>query len=53
MERLIEMIDKEQWSTLQADVKGDIYENLNGLGVRPCLAARYYMQSVEIRRISE
>jgi type I restriction enzyme M protein len=25
---LIKMIDKEQWSTLLADVKGDIYEGL-------------------------
>ena len=28
LERLIKMIDKEQWSTLPADVKGDIYEGL-------------------------
>jgi len=28
LERLIKMIDKEQWSTLPADVKGDIYESL-------------------------
>jgi len=28
LERLIKMIDKEQWSTLSADVKGDIYEGL-------------------------
>ena len=26
LERLIKMIEKEQWSTLPADVKGDIYE---------------------------
>jgi len=28
LERLIKMIDKEQWFTLPADVKGDIYEGL-------------------------
>jgi len=28
LERLIKMIDKEQWSTLPADVKGEIYEGL-------------------------
>jgi len=28
LERLIKMIEKEQWSTLPADVKGDIYEGL-------------------------
>ena len=28
LERLIKMIEKEQWSTLSADVKGDIYEGL-------------------------
>ena len=28
LERLIKMFDKEQWSTLPADVKGDIYEGL-------------------------
>ena len=28
LERLIKMIDKERWSTLPADVKGDIYEGL-------------------------
>jgi type I restriction enzyme M protein len=28
LERLIKMIDKEQWPTLPADVKGDIYEGL-------------------------
>jgi type I restriction enzyme M protein len=28
LERLIKMIDKEQWSSLPADVKGDIYEGL-------------------------
>ena len=28
IERLIKMIEKEQWSTLPADVKGDIYEGL-------------------------
>ena len=28
LERLIKMIDKEQWSTLPADVKGAIYEGL-------------------------
>lgn len=28
LERLIKLIDKEQWSTLPADVKGEIYEGL-------------------------
>ena len=28
LERLIKLIDKEQWATLPADVKGDIYEGL-------------------------
>lgn len=28
LERLIKMIDKESWSTLPADVKGEIYEGL-------------------------
>jgi len=28
LERLIKMIDKEQWATLPADVKGEIYEGL-------------------------
>ena len=28
LERLIKMIEKEQWSTLPADVKGEIYEGL-------------------------
>jgi len=28
LERLIKMIDKEQWSTLPVDVKGEIYEGL-------------------------
>ncbi len=28
LERLIKMIDKEKWSTLPADVKGEIYEGL-------------------------
>ncbi|KUJ73043.1 class I SAM-dependent DNA methyltransferase [Thiomicrospira sp. WB1] len=28
LERLIKMIDKESWSTLPSDVKGDIYEGL-------------------------
>ena len=28
LERLIKIIEKEQWSTLPADVKGDIYEGL-------------------------
>ena len=28
LERLIKMIDKEQWCTLPADVKGDSYEGL-------------------------
>jgi len=28
LERLIKMIEKEQWSTMPADVKGDIYEGL-------------------------
>lgn len=28
LERLIKMIDKEQWSTLPSDVKGEIYEGL-------------------------
>ena len=28
LERLIKMREKEQWSTLPADVKGDIYEGL-------------------------
>jgi HsdM N-terminal domain len=27
-ERLIKLIDKEEWSTLPADIKGDIYEGL-------------------------
>ena len=28
LERLIKMIEKEKWSTLPADVKGEIYEGL-------------------------
>jgi type I restriction enzyme M protein len=28
LERLIKLIDKEEWSTLPADIKGDIYEGL-------------------------
>lgn len=37
LERLIKMINKEQWSTLPADVKGDIYEGLlESVPVHPC-----------------
>jgi type I restriction enzyme M protein len=51
LERLISMINKESWSSLSIDVKGEIYEGLlqKGLKVRRRVRASTLRQDQSLR----